>query len=1388
MKPRFIRKHLITIEPNPACTRETIMKKPTCPAKHAPFMAWIAACLGAVIAVAAHAATEPAQKPLMNAVAGAVPNVMLNLDNSGSMTWPFLDSYPSLGSRDENAMRASAVNPMYYNPKVYYAPRVNADGSVWVSPVGNAAVGADCDNRINDNNDCTDRTPWAANTAVAFVANSDKDGKSQSDTFRTWTTNYYSSTSKRVPKHWEFSTVPTKDLWRFRYVTDCVDKGSCNSSGRVVDIYRNEIKINGSKVTAVTLPAGSIRPDCGPSATTCTRAQEMANIVRWYNFYHSRMKAVTTAIGQSMANNDLTNRLRVGYTQFNAGNNPSTGIARGVRYWNDATAAKWKTQMYNWMYALLPNGGTPSHNSVINVGNYYGNSTGGAWKNDPTSTAAVDKNADLSCRRGYHIFLSDGAWNDGTAVFPTGAISQQASVAGPAFTGKPYGTSVTLAYSPAGYQKPDGSIDRKAYIPYTDNKTSSNGLADLTAHYFWGRDFSTLDNNVPPIAAINNPTFWQNMATYTIGWGLEPGGSLTWNQIHAYQAAWLAGGTPTLPSWPTGNLNSGTYGDTYRVNDFIRAAYTGGGKAYSVWSAADVASAFNQILGFITGSGNDAGVAVSGGAGSHTSLAGLLKYTTEYKTSDNSGDIKAFKLDAVGNFVNVDASGMPIPLWSTTVPPVASRQLYALSGYDPANPGDPGNASLRKTLIASTTLGSLPSDFQALLNADGNQKTDASFIRYILGQEGEADKNGNVYRARSSVIGASVNSPPVYVGGRLNMGYAVYGNVTGQSDYAGYLLKKNNYPASIFAATNEGMVHVLDASDQVATGGKELAAFMPKGAMAHQIALASTDFKFEFALDGPVSEDDIYDGAGVTPEGKKEWRNIVTGTGGRAGKFAFAVESPLNEPPLANPSAAGDRLPAKDHFLWEVSKASAGYGDMGYITNNPTAGQLDNGSWVTLMTSGHYAGTGKMGLYVMDALTGAQKYFLEIPAGYTAGNRGLGGVVGVRDINRRLVAAYAGDALGNLWRFDLRSSGTVTTVTTATTNNGVGDTPPPDGTTTNTLTSGGVTTVTTVATKTVPAVAPATGSVTTVTTTVAVTSGRMPKVSYGKPLFTSPTAQPIYAAPTWQVHPGDDGTTCPKADRLQCGAIVVVGTGILLEDDDVISTKANTIYGVWDPTPIGGDEVTGFQTAAAGDLVQQSIELADSKTYDKKDFYKVSENEVDWKNGKRGWYLNLGVIPSAGVATGGERIIGDAANLGSSVVLTSVFVKNTDTTVESCSNSGGLANAVYVLDALTGKNKLSFDVNGDYRPDTYSVAYIAAGGYTRGNIITISDGGTGSGDAGVGKSNEGSPDLKPKSKCTGAKGWETGVYDSLGLYDGCPDPDESRWTRTWRTIVSPPVF
>jgi len=66
------------------------------------------------------------------------------------------------------------------------------------------------------------------------------------------------------------------------------------------------------------------------------------------------------------------------------------------------------------------------------------------------------------------------------------------------------------------------------------------------------------------------------------------------------------------------------------------------------------------------------------------------------------------------------------------------------------------------------------------------------------------------------------------------------------------------------------------------------------------------------------------------------------------------------------------------------------------------------------------AGT-KAGLLVLDALTGKLLRSIPLPITYSAG-RGLGGVTLERDARRRIVAAYAGDANGNLWRFDLRGA------------------------------------------------------------------------------------------------------------------------------------------------------------------------------------------------------------------------------------------------------------------------------------------------------------------------------------------------------------------------------
>lgn len=1257
------------------------------------------------------AATSASQTPLYSAVPGAKPNIMLALDNSGSMAFEYPDSYavtdkctdPSnrgsscYGLYGWFSMRSSDVNRQYYNPSSTYHPRVDADGKPQTNPltfVDNQASGSfnfDLYNAPADNN--------------------------------------------LIPLYTEYQGTASSSA-KFTYVR--CKNGDCSSSSN-----RTQIDITPTGPASIPLPSGHARTDCGSNATSCTQKQELQNILNWYYWYRSRSLAVGTAVGQALQGYE--NKFRIGYLQYNVtkynydwrGNftkysgSTASSIVRGVRYFRDDTtnaAFKWKSELYTWLYGIIPAGGTPSHQAVSLAADYYsGTNTyanssdargkfGNPWKNDPTSTSAESNTQDLSCRRSFAIVLSDGAWNSNTSK---NAGTQYASTDGAKnFSGTPRGISMTLKYSPDGATGWNDSVlakrlkARDLYIPYSDNKASSYGLADLTADLFWNRDFSSiLDNNVPPLDGQHNPTFWQNMTTYTIGWGLTPSGDvnqdssrLTWAQINAYNNDWLSGKTSvTQPKWATGNLNT-TSSDERRVDDFIRAGFTGGGRAYSVYSGDDVRRALDNALSSMVGSGNDAGVAVSGNSSEFQTLENQFKYTTEYQTADNSGDIKAFQLNANGGYLNVDSSGNPVVAWSANakMPAVSSRKIFALSNYDPNLP----TTATRVTMGYNNTLSQLPTDFQTLFNSNGQQDpSKTNFIRYLLGEDPQADKDGTVYRVRKQPIGASVNSPPVFVGGRINMGYDTIGSVNGGNTYANYRTLKTTLPPTIFAATNNGKVHVIDASKTAASAGTELAEFMPKGSMAAQVDLASPAFRFRYTLDGPLVEHDIYGGAVA---GQTGWRQLVFGTGGRAGPFMYGLQSPMN---------ATDRQPVADNFLWEVNAQTDGYGDMGNITNNPTAGQLDDGTWVMLSTTGHYPAAGKnVGLYVVEALTGKLKKFIPLPAGYgtdaAGGNRGIGGVVAVRDTTRRIVAAYAGDANGNLWRFDLRTSKFV--------------------------------------------------------------------VSYGKPLFTTPEGkkQPIYATPTWQVHPGNS-SSCSISTTTQCGAIVVIGTGILLDEDDLAKPATRqAIYGIWDQTPIGGDDKPSLATISVSNLVEQTIDLASSKKGTgleaNKDFYQVSSNAVDWKT-KLGWYVKLGVIPYTGVMDNGERVVGDLSNLGSSVLITSFLPEDRNLGIESCTATGSLPNIIYALDALTGKNKFSYDVDANGSFDFYSIVMISAGGFTRGTVSSRNL---------IGQPNEGRPDLKADTDCTNETGYLTGVGGTQKVGDGCSAP--KTWRRSWRTVVNPP--
>lgn len=1240
---------------------------------------------------------QPSQTPLLANQAGAKPNLMLSLDNSGSMAFSYHESYgvggdsntvalrrcPANGWSDLTgtwipggiadyrnttggannhrcifqsggrffysntisvidplgrtlggaaAQRSSDVNPVYYNPRVRYLPRVDSngdslvpgDGVEWISNQGSA------------------RFQYAAFRNGDFVRtrhsmySEDLDNGNLRDGGTGYTQFYSIAFNWRIPTHVTHSSANnTTPFFTYYYCSDIITENGlqigCNTRSAV-----NVRPGSGS----VTIQGAHNRTDC--TGNTCTNAEEVANILNWYRYYAFRAPAVATAIGQAIATSEYDRQLRFGYLSINRREGETvsainqtpgvitdnTGLLRGVRLHELGTADT--QQIYTWLYDQdgtknrnsnsgantafnatserrhAPYGGTPLHNAVTRVANYFQHTTGALenpWSSNPSALANAG-NPEMSCRRSFNLLFSDGAWNANTSSI-SGLDFDNTN--GPEFERtNASGDTERFQYFAEGI---DTVAGRRQYTPFPS--TGTGGLADLTARYFWHTDLRpALNNDVG--ARAGQPTFWQNMATYTVGYLIRPTGDvpgntsgLTFDEITAYQAAYARDGfgPAPKPSWATGDLNAGT--DQSRVDDFIQAGYTGGGKGFSARSADDVRSILDTIFREITrSSGEDAGVAVSTATTDLTTIAGRLKYGVSYSTLENTGEITAVELDEDGNETATR--------WiaSDQIPDHNLRRVFTMSGTTDAT-NFSGNMS------------GLPADVQSALRTGpdaGRIATNATFINYLRGLDPVTDTDGVLFRQRTSKLGAMVNPPSIYMGGQRDFAYDLSGTVDGAASYLAFADAKRDLPASLFVATNAGVMHALDAE-----AGDELAAFMPRRSLRRMLNYADADYRFEYTLDGPLSEHDIYSAMA--------WNHVAIGTGGRGERLIYGVRSPLNQTGTPN------RTPEQTDFLWEtgpdiVDTAALA---LGHMTNPLRSGQTENGTWIVVANNGHYNGEtngSRAGLVVLNPMNGAVIRTIPLPGTYSA-DRGLSGVTLVRNADKRIVAAYAGDTNGNLWRFDLRG-------------------------------------------------APAGWG-----------------VSYNQPIFTTANNRPIYGSPAWQVHPNG-------------GTIVVVATGVLLEDDDLgDTTNHESIYGIWDPTVIGENDASPFSPVTLGDLLPQFVDLTSGEEVGAAGgnvAFRASRNAIDWEV-HRGWTLPLGQTPDLE----GERSLDQIRNLGTSVIIaTTVLSAPDDPDAEMCTVSDLPANRIFILNALDGATTRGFDIDGDGRLDNFSVMLVAGGGYARG--------------------------------------------------------------------------
>lgn len=302
------------------------------------------------LSAAAGAATLDLSRVPPNINASVPPNMMVSLDDSGSMGFGYMPTSYSAGSCQ---YYDSSTNAVYYNPNITYEPPLNPDGS----PMANASfTAAWWDGFRHDVNG--DGTADRSNLATAYRVSHDHNGHQQYE-----------------------------DGWR----TSGFPSGVSESCGRNCTNQRAFYCANGNVVIIGSDPA---------------QRQSFAN---WFSYYRTRSLAARSALTTAFAKVDGS--IRVAWQNFNTNHIQASTEIRSLVTGNPDDPASvdtsWRTSFYNWLRTPRFSGGTPMITSFHRAGEFFTrNSTN---NRNPYWDSGYGR--ELSCRQNYHIMMTDGQWN-----------------------------------------------------------------------------------------------------------------------------------------------------------------------------------------------------------------------------------------------------------------------------------------------------------------------------------------------------------------------------------------------------------------------------------------------------------------------------------------------------------------------------------------------------------------------------------------------------------------------------------------------------------------------------------------------------------------------------------------------------------------------------------------------------------------------------------------------------------------------------------------------------------------------------------------------------------------------------------------------------------------
>lgn len=704
------------------------------------------------------------------------------------------------------------------------------------------------------------------------------------------------------------------------------------------------------------------RTDCG--LNQCDAAIEKENFANWFVYYRTRM--LTTQAALSEAFHDMDNIVRVGWTTIRQARNNRWAdgkipIIQGVRELSSTHRQLLldTVQNRNNSNYFVPAGLTEMRITLDEVGQYFSrNRAYSPWENEPAPLTST------------------------AAATGKGAICRRS-----------YNMLTTDGYyndsfsNLNGFQAP-GDVDTgtatyanySRNTPYRDRPNNggySNTLADFALKY-WAQDLSPIANGIRPTSS--NEATWQHLTQFTVGMGVE--GTLAPTEATLAQ---LKAGSLSWPDPSSGNLQ--------KIDDLWHAAVNTRGAYYNVRTASDLEQAVRDMVNRAVGEN----LRESGVATASTALqADNIKFTPEYNSGNWTGKLFAYRLNAQGQIVNpitgvaVPAGTTPDPLWeaSNALPGPNARSLFTT--------GDaPGSLV---PFLWSSPGGDMGSTNRLLMSS----MADANLVNYLRGDRSLEGSGEGKLRKRESVLADIINSTPVFARGNLDMQYDSLPGIPSGS-YTSFLSNKaTRANPMVFVGSNGGMVHGFSAAD-----GTELFGFVPRGVLPNLYKLAEQSYgknaaSHRYFVDGPMSEHDVY----VPGNG---WANVLVGSLGSGGRGLFALRLPVS-------GTAG----SQPELLWDLTDGLSGSvaNYIGHIHSPAESGKLPNGDWKIFVANGVNSPSGQAALLMIDPQTGAVD---ALAVGSKQGNA-LTGVTLVRNAQREVVAAYAGDLTGQLWRFDLDSS------------------------------------------------------------------------------------------------------------------------------------------------------------------------------------------------------------------------------------------------------------------------------------------------------------------------------------------------------------------------------